>query len=293
VKEERRLRIDNQPYGRVLEEMMLLAYRKHPYKNPIIGSMAHLDAAQEEDYKTFYKTYYVPNNATLSIAGDINVEETKKWVQKYFADIPKGQPVPRPMVKEEPQNEEIRGVAYDNIQLPAVVHAFKTPSPKSPDFYAVNMLMSVLSGGESSRLSKSLKDEQQKALFVGAFAFDLEDDPSIAISYGILNQGVEIADLEKAMNAEYEKLQKELISEKEFEKIRNQIQKDFVTKNDKVVQIAENLANYHVYYGSANLINTEIDKYMAVTRQDIQRVAKKYLANTNKTTLQYLPKPNN
>lgn len=290
VKEERRLRTDNQPYGRILEETMKLAYTTHPYKSSVIGSMAHLDAAQEEDYKTFYKTFYVPNNATLSIAGDINVEETKKLISQYFGDIPKGNPVPRTTLKEPEQTQEIRGTATDNISLPAVIHAFKTPGINKADFYAVNMLFKILSDGKSSRLYKNVKDQKQKALQIGSFPLSLEDDPSVAITFAIANAGVTPEDLEAALEVEYERLKNELVTEEEFQKLINQIERDFVTQNDGVATIAENLANYHTYYGSASLINTEIDQYMKVKREDIQRVAKKYLDKSRRTSLFYVPK---
>jgi zinc protease len=290
VKEERRLRVDNQPYGRIIEETMKLAYQTHPYKSSVIGSMEHLDAAKDEDYKSFYKTFYVPNNATLSIAGDINIEETKKMISAYFADIPKGNPVPRTPLREPAQTQEVRGTAYDNIQLPAVIHAFKTPGINKADFYAVAMLFKLLSDGKSSRLYKNVKDKQQKALQVNCFPLSLEDDPSVSITYAIASQKTTPEELEAALEAEYEKIKTELVTEEEFAKLLNQIERDFVMQNDGVATIAENLANYHVYYGSANLINSEIDQYMKVTRQDIQRVAQKYLVKTNRTTLYYLPK---
>ena len=150
--------------------------------------------------------------------------------------------------------------------------------------------MQVLSQGESSRLSKSVKNDQQKALFVGAFPFDLEDDPSVSIAFGITNFGISAEDLEKAMDAEYEKVKNELISDEEFRKLQNQVENDFYSANSTVVGIAESLANYHVYYGSANLINTEIEKYQRVTREDIQRVAKEYLRKENRVALFFLPK---
>jgi predicted Zn-dependent peptidase len=290
VKEEKRQRVDNQPYGTLLEETMKRVYTVHPYRWVPIGSMEHLDAAQEEDYKNFYKKFYIPNNATLSIAGNLDIKQTKKWVETYFGGIPKGAPVERPNIKEPAQTKEIRDVIEDNIQLPAVIHAFKTPNNKHKDFYAVKMLMQVLSQGESSRLSKAVKNDQQKALFVGAFPFDLEDDPSVGIAFGIANFGINAEDLEKAMDAEYEKVKNELITEEEFRKLQNQVENDFYSANSTVVGIAESLANYHVYYGSANLINTEIEKYQRVTREDIQRVAKEYLRKENRVTLFYLPK---
>jgi predicted Zn-dependent peptidase len=293
VKEERRQRIDNQPYGTMMENVFKLAYEKHPYKWPVIGYMEHLDAAEENDYKTFYETFYVPNNATLSIAGDIDIEETKKKIELYFGSIPKGKgEIPRPNVTEEPQTAERRGVIEDNIQLPAVVHAYKTPSIRQDDYYAVSMLMTLLSEGQSSRLRKSIQDKQNKALFIGAFPFGLEDSPSISMVFALANlgSGTTPEALEAAMDEEYEKVKNELISEREYEKLINQIETQFYSQNSSMAGIAENLANYHVYYGDANLINTEIERYRKVTRQDIQRVAQKYLNKENRVALYYVPK---
>lgn len=290
VKEERRQRIDNQPYGSILEETFKRAYQVHPYKWPVIGSMAHLEAAEEADYKQFYKDFYVPNNAVLSIAGDIDIEEAKMLVEKYFGGIPKSTgAVYRPRVVEPNLAAEIRDTIFDNIQLPAVIQAYRIPAQGTKDYYAVDMLSRILSNGESSRLYKSLVDEQQKALFVGNFPLALED-PGISLAFGITNMGVDVAELEKAIDAEVKKVQTELISEREFEKLRNQIESEFVTNNSRVAGIAESLATYHMFFGDANLINTEIDRYLAVTREDIMAAAKKYFVNSNRVVLHYLPK---
>ena len=290
VKEERRQRIDNQPYGSILEETFKRAYKVHPYKWPVIGSMAHLAAAEEADYKQFYADFYVPNNAVLSIAGDIDIAEAKTLINKYFGPIPKSpKPVYRPRVVEPNLTAEIRDTIYDNIQLPAVIQAYRIPAQGTKDYYAVDMVSRILSNGESSRLYRSLVDEQQKALFVGNFPLALED-PGISLSFGITNMGVSVEDLEKAMDAEVAKVQNELITEKEFEKLRNQIETEFVTNNGRVAGIAESLATYHMFFGDANLINTEIDRYLAVTREDIMSAAKKYLVKDNRVVLYYMPK---
>lgn len=290
VKEERRLRVDNTPYGTVLEETMKRSYNVHPYRWPVIGSMDHLNAAEDQEFMEFYRTFYVPENAVLSIAGDIDIEQTRSLVEKYFAEIPRGgHEIPAPTQMEPPQTSEVRDIVYDNIQLPAVIQSYHIPAQGTEDYYAVSMLTQLLSQGESSRLSKSVKDEQQKALFVGAFPLDLED-PGVAIAFGIANTGVTPEELETAMDAEYDKVKKELISEEEFQKLRNQIENDFISSNSRVAGIAESLANYHMYYGDANLINTEIERYLEVTREDIQRVANKYFNKENRVVLYYLPK---
>lgn len=290
VKEERRLRVDNLPYGRLLEETMKRLYTKHPYMHSVIGSMDHLDAAQEEDYKQFYKDFYRPDNAILSIAGDIDIEQTKKLVDVYFKSIPRGKgEVFRPKIVEPPLKSEIRDTVYDNVQLPAVIFAYHFPAQGTPDYYALKMLNMVLSQGESSRMNKSIVDEQQKAVAAFSFAFDLED-PGPSIMAAIANMGVDPADLEKAMDEQVAKIQQELIPMTEFQKVQNQVENDFVTANNTVAGIAESLANYEMYFGDANLINTELERFRKVTREDIQRVAKKYFSKNGRVIIYWLPK---
>ncbi|MEM6725743.1 MAG: pitrilysin family protein [Bacteroidota bacterium] len=290
VKEERRQRIDNQPYGTVLQETFARAFKEHPYRWPVIGSMEHLNAAEEQDYVDFYNTFYVPNNAVLSIAGDIDIDQAKDWIKKYFGDIPKGTTeIPRPDVVEPALGAEVRDVVYDNIQLPAVIHGFRIPAQGTDDFYAVDMLATLLAGGQSSRLYRSLVDDNQAAISAGAFPFQLED-PGITLAFGILNPGVKPEEAEKLMDAEYEKAGTELISDREFQKLQNQFENDLISANTSMAGIAESLANYHMYFGDANLINTEIDRYLAVTKEDIMRVAKTYFVPSNRVTLTYLPK---
>jgi len=290
VKEEKRQRMDNQPYGSILTEILKRAYTVHPYRWPTIGSLDHLNSATLDEFVNFYKTFYVPENATLSIAGDIDTESAKQLIAKYFKDIPKGgKPIPRPKIVEPAQKAEIRDVVLDNIQLPAVVEAYHMPAQGTDDSYALDMLSTLLSGGQSSRLYKALVDEQKKAYTVQSFPFSSED-PGLYLVFALANVGVNIDDLEKAMDAEVDKVKTELISEKEFQKIRNQLESQIVQQNSSMVGVAEQLANYYVYFGDANLINTEIDRYMKVTREDLQRVAKKYINKENRVVLHYLPK---
>lgn len=293
VKEEKRQRIDNQPYGSILTEVLARAYKVHPYRWAPIGSMEHLNAATLDEFMDFYRTFYVPENAVLSIAGDIDLDQTRALVEKYFAGIPSGKKsIPRPTEVEPEQKEEIRDVVYDNIQLPAVIQAYHIPAQGTDDYYAINMLTTLLSGGQSSRFNKVIVDQKQKAIGVGAIPLTLEH-PGLFINFGIANMGIEPEDLEAAINEEIKRVKKELISEQEFQKLRNQIESNFVSRNATVAGIAESLANYHTYFGDANLINTELERYMKVTREDIQRVAKAYLKPSNRVVLYYLPKPSN
>lgn len=340
VKEEKRMRVDNQPYASFMTNMFAKAYSKHPYAWVPIGSMADLDAAQEVDYVNFYRTFYVPSNAVLSISGDINIEQTKAWISKYFASIPKGEAinlyrdweslsddtfhtkygvsksafsatdflnptdpkakalikkytaeptvVPRPAPTPEPINGVIRDTVYDNIQLPAIFMGYKFPKETDRDFAALEMLNAVLSGSTSSRMNKDIVEKKEQAMAAFSFAFDMED-PGLGIVAAIASNGTSLGDLEKSLDEEIAGIQNSLISEEEFEKVRNQFENQIVTSNASDAGIAENLAEYYMYYGDAGLINRQMQRYMSVTREDIQRVAQKYLTQQNRIILYYLP----
>jgi predicted Zn-dependent peptidase len=290
VKEELKQRNENTPYGTILNETFGHAFVEHPYRWTPGGSPEYINKAELSEFMDFYNTFYVPNNATLSIAGDIDIAQAKKWIAEYFGTIPKGtKAIPRPTVFEPKKTSEVRDIIYDNIQLPAVVMGYHMPAQGTEDYYAMSMLSQLLSQGESSRFQKVIKDEKQKALFVGAFPLPTED-PGLALMFGITNMGVQPIELEEAMNMETEKVKKELISDLEFQKLKNQVENDFISGNSSVQGLAENLANYHVYFGEANLINTEINRYMKVTKEEIRKVAQKYLTNENRVVLYYLPK---
>ena len=290
VKEERSARFDNQPYGSIMEETFARAYSKHPYKWLPIGSAQYIDQATLQEFQEFHSVYYVPQNATLCIAGDFDIENTKKLIEKYFGDIPKGKTeIVRPKVKEPALGKEVRDIIYDNIQLPAVIQAYRIPEQGNPDSYALSMLTNILSTGESSRMHKSIVDEQQKAMAVFSFPFPLED-PGLFLVFGISNVTTSAQDLENAINAEIEKIKKDGLTDKEFQKARNMAESDFVEGISSVSTIADKLANYHVFFGDANLINVEIDRYMKVTKEDIVRVANTYLTAENRVVLHYLPK---
>ena len=289
VKEERRQRYENQPYGGILLEVLKRAYTKHPYMWPTIGYMEDLNAAQESDYKNFYKTFYVPNNAALVIAGDIDPKKAPELIKKYFGDIPKGGKIPRTSVVEPPLVGEVRDVVYDKIQLPAVVEGYRIPAYGTKDFYAVDMLNRLLSNGNSSRLNKSVKDAEQKAVYVGSFSLPLEH-PGLAIAFAIANAGVDPDSLEKAMDVEFEKARNTVVSDAEIKKLKAQIETEFVSGNARVAGIAENLASAYTFLGSTKKVNSEIDQYLAVTPADMKRVANEYFTPQNRVVLHYLPK---
>ncbi len=341
VKEEKRQRVDNQPDGSFFTEIFKRVFTSHPYNWAPIGSMEHLDAAQEEDYINFYKTYYVPSNATLSIAGDIDIALTKKWIDQYFGSIPKGQAInlyrdfislsddafkaryqvdkskfdaknflastqpeakkliatylSKPCNIERTQKDsspiigQIKDTIYDNIQLPGIFIGYKMPAQTHPDTYALEFLNEVLSGGSSSRINKEIVEKRELAQYALSFNYGLED-AGIGIFAAIIPQEVVLDTVLNAFDAQIMRIKSELISEEEFLKVRNKFENDIASSNSSIAGIAENLADNHVYYGDASRVNTLLDNYMKVSREDILRVAKTYLNQDARVILYYLPK---
>jgi predicted Zn-dependent peptidase len=290
VKEEKRLRVDNQPYGNLLAEIKKLIFEKHPYKGTTIGEMEHLDAATLDEFQAFNKKFYAPNNATLVVAGDINPSEVRKMIDKYFGPIPRGEDIVRKKIEEDPINEVRKGTAYDsNIQIPAIVAAYRTPSQKDRDSYVLNMISTYLSEGKSSVLYKKLVDEKKMALAVQAVNISQEDYGTYAL-FALPLGDVELSTLLTEIDEEIEKIKTDLISERDFQKIQNQFENNFVNSNSSIAGIAGSLATYHVLYGDINLINNEIDIYRSITREEIREVAKKYLNKNARVELEYLPK---
>jgi len=290
VKEEKKQSFDNRPYGQLINVIFESSYTKYPYRWSPIGKEQYIDKATLQEFMDFYKTFYVPNNAVLVLTGDINIEQTKALVTKYFGDIPQGtKAIPRPTEVEPAQKAEKRVKFYDNVQLPMVILTYHIPKQGTTDYYAVQMLTQLLSQGKSSRFEKEIVDKQEKA--VQCAAFDLgNEDPGLAIMLGVANMGVKADVLEKAMLEEVEKVKANGITDEEFSKLQNQAETQFVTQNQKNIGVAENLATYYTFRNDANLINTELDLYRKVTKEDIKRVAAKYMTKENRVVIHYLPK---
>ena len=294
VKEEKRTRVDNAPYGKIIYSTGINPYLfdKHPYKESVIGTMEDLDAAKLEEFEKFFEKYYVPNNATLVVAGDLKKAETKKMIEDYFGPIPKGEPVERVDVKEDPITETIEATEYDaNIQIPVKMFSYRTPSMKDRDAYVLDMISTLLTGGKSSRMYERMVDEEKIALQVIAFARSQED-------YGVYNVGAlamndtPLSKLAEVMDEEIEKVKTELITEKEYQKLQNQFENQFVNSNSSIQGIAASLATYHVLYGDTELINKEIEIYKDISREEIRDVARKYLQKDKRLELDYLPESN-
>jgi len=290
VQEEKRLRVDNSPYGHFIEQVFVNLFEKHPYRWQTIGSLEHLASATLDDFKRFNEKYYVPNNAVLVVAGDIDIPSTKKMIQDYFGPIPRGGDIERVNIKEDPITSERRAKYNDpNIQIPAVFLGYRTPGQTERDAYVLEMISSVLSDGNSSRLYKKLVDEQKQALQVFAFNFGLEDYGTYLVGGLPLGENT-LDDLVTEIDEEIERLQNELISEKDYQKLQNKFENRFVNSNSSIQGIANSLArNYMLYNGNTNLINTEIDIYRSITREEIRSVAKKYLNKNQRLILEYLP----
>lgn len=289
VKEEKRLRVDNQPYSRFLENVKKNMFKKHPYKGTTIGKMEHLDAATLEEFLAFNKKYYVPNNATLVVAGDFEVKEAKRLIKSYFEPIPRGKDIVRSFPKEDPITKEFFAKAYDpNIQIPAIMAAYRTPSMKTRDARVLDMISTYLSGGKSSVLYKKLVDTKKMALQAGAINLSQEDYGTY-ILFALPLGDNSLQSLVKEIDEEVVKLQTNLISEKNYQKLQNKFENNFVNANSSVEGIANSLARYNVLYGDTNLINTEIDIYRSITREEIREVAKKYLNTNQRLVMEYLP----
>ncbi|WP_072263763.1 M16 family metallopeptidase [Candidatus Kryptobacter tengchongensis] len=293
VKEERRWRYENRPYGSAWIKISEKSFKKHPYRWPVIGYQEHLDKASMDDVKEFYETFYVPNNAVLVIAGDIDIERTKKLVEKYFADIPKGPDnIPHPSPEDEPLENEIREVVEDiNAPLPAVFMSYRIPEEGNPDSYALALLSNILSVGESSRLYQRLVYRDKIANEVETYS-DSREHPGLFLIYAIANPGFSSDTLEKVIDEEIDKIKNYGVEEKELEKAKNKIESALVSARQTVQGKADLLAHYYTFYKNPALVNREIDKYRSVTVEDIKRVAQMYLDSKRRVILHYLPKVN-
>lgn len=289
VKEEKRLRVDNQPYGSWIAQVKKNLFVKHPYRWATIGSMEHLDAATLGEFQAFNKKFYTPNNSVLVVAGQLDIAKTKEWIQKYFGPIPSGEKITKQTFVEEPITTQLNARYEDpNIQKPMVVAAYRTPSMKTRDARVLDMISTILSDGKSSRLYKKIVDEKKMALQLSSFNYSQEDYSSYMI-IGIPQGDFTSKDLIKETDEEIVKLQTELISENDLQKLKNKYDNNYVNSNSSVEGIAENLASFYLLYGDVNLINTEIEMYRSITREEIRDIAKKYLNPNQRLILDYVP----
>ncbi|MDT4898935.1 MAG: zinc protease [Acidobacteriota bacterium] len=290
VQEERRLGVDNQPYGKSGEVQQELLYDNFAYKHTTIGSMEDLNAASVEDVSAFFKMYYAPNNAVLTLVGDFNTADALKKIKQSFEAIPR-QPDPPPVDMTEPEQKAERRVSLDDglARLPQVDLAFKAAPGNTPEFYALQVLSASLQSGQSSRLYQTLVKDKQLATNVSGFMDEKRGVGALYIS-ATLKQGVKPADAEAAIYDEIERLKREGIADWELQKAKNNTRRGFINNLQSSLSRAVTLGQYTVYYNEPNLINARLDKVSAVTKADVQRVASKYLTAANRTVVITMPK---
>jgi predicted Zn-dependent peptidase len=290
VQEERRLGIDNQPYGKSGELQQELLYDNFAYKHSVIGSMDDLNAATVEDVAAFFKMYYAPNNAVLVLVGDFKTAEALAKIRSNFESIPR-QPDPPAVDMAEPQQKAERRASVDDVlaRAPRVDLAYKAVPGNTPDFYALQVLAAVLQSGQSSRLYQKMVKEKEMVTGVGGF---MDEKRGVGAFYtnATLRPGIKTEDIEATIYAEIERLKKEPIADWELQKAKNTTRRNLINGLASSLSRAITIGQYTTYYNEPNLINERLNKVAAVTKEDVQRVANKYLIDTNRTVVITMPK---
>ncbi|MCC6585650.1 MAG: insulinase family protein [Bryobacterales bacterium] len=289
VKEERRMRVDNQPYGQTFERGDEMLYTNFAYKHSVIGSMADLDAATVDDVRDFFKTYYAPNNATVVLVGDLDTKTTLEKVKKYFGDIPR-QEAPKPVdLSDPPQKEAQRDTINDRFaRLPRIDLMYKIPPASEDDFYALYMLGSILGRGESSRLYQTLVKDKEAAVQVASFARPAKG-PGIFSVIALTRPGKRPEEVDGLLSEEISRLMSAPVAAQELERARARMRRDAIETRLSVQRRANEIADNVALFGDPNLINTELDKLLAVTPEQMQKAAQKYLVSSAKVVITTTP----
>jgi zinc protease len=281
--EERRLRTEDDPTSSLWEKVQVTAFTMHPYRNPVIGWMEDIQKLSREDLQAFYKTYYAPNNAVVVVVGDFNRAELLPKIQQAFGAIPRGPEPPPVRVAEPPQTGERRvTLTREDAKLPFIMAVYHTPNLTDADSYPLEVLEVILAGGKSARLHRNVVYEKQLALSAGAHYAGVSADPEAFALYASSLPGKKVEELEQALYAEVERLKTELVSPRELEKAKNQIEASFIFSQDSIFSLARQLASYEIVAGWRHW-KTYLSGIRAVTAEDVQRVAKKYLTTENRT----------
>ncbi len=291
VQEERRLRVDNQPYGKSFEAIDSLAYDSFPYHHSVIGSMEDLSAASIDDVKEFFRIYYAPNNAILTLVGDLDPKETMEKVKKYFGGIPR-QPAPPEVNFTEPDHDKERLQTINDplARLPQILAAYNVPKGNTPDSYALQVLGQVLSTGRSSRFYEHLVHDKQLAINALG-GMQTRRGPSLFYLLAVPRPGVKVEDLQKAIDDEIEAIKKDGITQQELEKVRTQILRQQIQTRNSTLFTSIQLGQYAVYYNDPNLINAAYEKLTAVTADQVKQVAQKYLVPAHRSVVITMPAP--
>jgi zinc protease len=289
VKEERRMRVDNQPYGRLNEILYEHAFTVHPYRHPTIGSMQDLEAASVDDVREFYETYYVPENATLVVTGDFESAEARKLVEQYFGRVPKAaRPVPRDIPMEPPQTKERRVTVETPWPLPAVIVAHHVTYDGHPDAYPLHIASKVLSDGQSSRIFEKLVYEERMAVAVFGGA-NLIEHPNLFYAVAIVQPGRKPEEAAAALIAELDRLKAEPISDRELQRTKNQFARDYILGRETNQQKATHLAHAVVIHNDIATADGEFDIFQNITAADVQRVAQTYFKPESRLVLTLMP----
>jgi zinc protease len=289
VKEERRMRVDNQPYGRLNEIIYDQAFTVHPYKHATIGSMKDLEAASVEDVRDFYRTYYVPANATMALVGDFDSAQAMQLITQYLGRVPKAErEVPRDIPKEPPQIKEKRVTLQEPWPLPAVVVAYHITNDGDPDSYPLHIAAKVLSDGQTSRIYQKLVYDKQMA--VAAFgSANLIEHPNLFYAVAIVQPGKNPQEVTDALIAELDRLKSEPISDHELQKTKNQFARDYILGRESNQQKALTLAHAIVIHNDIKTADGEFDIFQNITAADVQRVARTYFRPENRLVLTLMP----
>jgi zinc protease len=286
VKEERRVRIDNVPYGRIWEDIGAAAFTVHPYQHSVIGSMQDLDRATVEDVREFFQAYYRPDNATLVLVGDFSADEAARLAQTYFGGIEKPkEPIARVNVTEPPQKAERRLTkSYPDTPLPAVVMAYHMPAEFASDSYPLDLASNILSRGQSSMLYRKLVYEERLAIQASGNG-NFTEDPNLFIVLAVMNQGKTPAEGEKAIESVLDQLKNTSVDAQDLQKAKNQQIAAVVLRRQTAQSKAGAVGHYAVIGKDVNLVNTELDRYLKVSAADIQQAAKKYFLPAQRTVM--------
>ena len=294
VKNERRWSVDNQPYGTWWEKMPALAFPpSHPFHHSLIGSMDDLTAASLDDIADFFRTYYTPDNAVLTIAGDFDAAEARALVDRYFAPIARGAGTPplAPMELPPRFGSHLREVVEDDVMLPRLFLAFRSPVFGSDAYYAASVCGAVLGMRKGSRLHRSLVREQEVASDTSAFTYDLTKGSDLLIIDATARPGVSAGALEAAVIAEVDRMQKSGITAAELERAIALIETDFVASMQSASERADKLSLFATYFGDASLVNSQVDRYRDVTVDAVNSFARTALGADNRASLVYVPRP--
>jgi zinc protease len=289
VKEERRMRVENQPYGRLSEIVFDQAFSTHPYKHPTIGSMADLEAASIQDVREFHQTYYVPENATVTIVGDFDPAQAEHLVRQYLGRVPKAsRPVPRDIPREPAQTKERRARVEEAWPLPAVVVAYKVTYDGHPDAYPLHIAAKILSDGQSARLQRELV---YKGLALTAYASaNIVEDPNLVYAVAIVQPGQSPQTVEQALIGEFEKLKRDPVLATELQRSKNQFARDYIVGRESIQDKAMHLAHAAVIHNDITTADAEFDIFMNVSTADVQRVAKTYFNEATRVVVHIAPK---